>query len=431
MNSESFTESESQTVKHERSNTMKKILSFVLILTFMLTVPLHAVAAYTNGLSSSKVPILKLATVTASTDVKAAAAEYLEIFRTNDDYEILGFTAEQFYGMQIGNPFLVYQFDTDGRNLIADIDTVVYTCPMVYGGKIIGVVAAYYNEETEQYSFAAYRDTKYENLSSGTVDTSKNLIVGNMDSTLFVTDGTNVDILGIVGEKQTDLVNKQYIQRLSTTLKTAAGSNFVAANDVSQSPLPQVQLNAASAQTRDVESIILNVPYVAQDGGICGCASWASILNYRFQTSYDTASLTQAMIDAAFITDTDPIPSLTDYRDFTNQEYPTAGCVWVGSPPSFSSVRNLIINDRPIRGSWWRYKDDALQNEDNKVYHSINIIGYRQILTSYYNYYLVNPWFNYVAMIYVADSSNAVCDDSVVFPEGWSSRVWHLNAYVY
>ncbi len=273
-----------------------------------------------------------------------------------------------------------------------------------------------YDNTTDAYYYTfgkAYAENLNELRYESDVNTNANLIIGRVADKLFITDGSNVDVIYEMPVDQIASVSSVDIESVCDVLAQNVRASFSAINEVNtQSDQVMPESSQASVTPRSMPNP-LPVPHVAQTG-VCGVAAWAAVLNYRFGTSYTNATLATAMADD-YSNGTGGIPNMDDYRDYANDVH-DAGCVRANSL-SFSTMKSSINNGKPIMGSWYS------GSGTDKTWHAIIITGYVQNSTSNYTYVLKNPWYDYTQTITVTSASSVVYADA--------GYTWNLSQSVY
>lgn len=389
---------------------MKKIVAMILSILLCISCAPKVMATESEKLSDINVAS------TASESISTLAAQHLKNMKVQLDTscETLGFSYTTFMNMSTGTPFTVYTFDTDG-NVVSDD---VYLCPLIYSNQIVGTIGIYYDTLSSSYcySISTSHAAQFNELMYTTrLNRSSGVVIGHIGDKLFATDGTNVLVLFDEPGDDSNSVNISHIKEICGIVKSNAISNYLPITSIAGNE----EANIQREEINPVRSLPnpLPVPHVEQvDGGVCGIAAWAAVLNYRFGTSYTNSSLDTAMNSGGYNNGDSGIPIMTDYRDFANDEY-NAGCVFSSSPLSFSGVSTAINAGKPIMGAWYS------GSGSRKIYHAIIITGYQRISSSNYTYHLKNPWYENTVAITVTSSS------SVVYPD--YNYTWQLSQVVY
>lgn len=393
---------------------MKRIFVLLLAIILIYNAPVTATASETtsNGVPKE----LHVATIMESTEVDNLAKEYLYqakiMLAANSS--VRGFSEFELANASLGKPFSIYVLN-ESKQFVPS-NTWVY--PIFCENDIVGVMEVCYNSTKSKYFYTlgrAYADNLNRIRYSGNVDAGSILFVGQVADKLFITDGINIDVLSDMPTEQMATITTFELEDICANLETESFDYAVICET-------EVEVISAIPDAVPFASIVdtlnLDVPYVEQTG-ICGVAAWASVLNYRFGTSYTNDSLALEMADSYTNGNADGViaPTMKDYRDFANDKY-NAGCVYV-VPPSLLSVKTIISNNKPIMGYW-----ESGTGSDFKT-HAILITGYSYKGTvPAEDYYIVrNPWYTYAQWIGVTDSS------SVVYVNG--SRTWKLKSVVY
>ena len=358
----------------------------------------------------------------SSTDAKNVmilAANHLASMKNQifDTCETLGFDKNVFLNMCVGTPFTVYSFDSNGNILSDD----VHMCPLLYLGDVVGTIGVYYDAESSSYCYSlgtTYALELNELFHSKKMDKRSGLVIGHLADKLFATDGRNTTILFDEPSNGRASVDVNEICDVCKAIRSSVSENsFESFFSVSVSPTAEINANTSSSSLLSVQAPNpLPIPPVYQGPGICGVAAWASVLNYRFGTRYDTPGLTSLMQRGNYTNGTDGKPCMTDYRDYANDKH-NAGCTYLSSPPSFSKVTSAIGSNRPIMGCW------CSGTGSDKDYHAIVITGYIKNSRTNYTYYVKNPWYDSATTITVTSASN------VVYVDG--SYTWKLLNVVY
>lgn len=393
---------------------MKKYLSFFLAIIFACSMSVTAFAASSDSVSKIAPADLLVASETTSDSVDVLAAEHLTAMKLQfaGNPSALGFDVDELSGAALGSAFTLYVFNTNGQ-VVSD-ETLVY--PVLYNNEIIAVLEAYYDNTSSAYYYSfgkAYAEDLNEIRYGSVVNTDANLVIGRIADKLFITDGSNVDIIYEMPVDQATTISVNEIENVCAVLSQNASTSFSAINEISVQSSQVVSDSSQSIVTPRLLPNPLPVPHVDQTG-VCGVAAWAAVLNYRFGTDYTNATLATAMADD-YSNGTGGIPNMDDYRDYANDVH-DAGCVRANSL-SFSTMKSNINSGKPIMGSWYS------GSGTNKTWHAIIITGYVQNSTSNYTYVLKNPWYDYTQTITVTSASSVVYADA-----GYS---WNLSQSVY
>ena len=393
---------------------MKRFFSLFLSIILICSMSVTAFADSVDSADSVSPAKLHVAREAGSDTVDMLAAEHLSTMKLQfaANPSALGFGADELSCALLGNAFTLYVFDTSGR-IVSD-DTLAY--PVIYNDEIIAVLEVYYDNTTDAYYYTfgkAYAENLNELRYESDVNTNANLIIGRVADKLFITDGSNVDVIYEMPVDQIASVSSVDIESVCDVLAQNVRASFSAINEVNtQSDQVMPESSQASVTPRSMPNP-LPVPHVAQTG-VCGVAAWAAVLNYRFGTSYTNATLATAMADD-YSNGTGGIPNMDDYRDYANDVH-DAGCVRANSL-SFSTMKSSINNGKPIMGSWYS------GSGTDKTWHAIIITGYVQNSTSNYTYVLKNPWYDYTQTITVTSASSVVYADA--------GYTWNLSQSVY
>lgn len=395
---------------------MKKFLSILLALTLLLCCGFGSIHA--ANIETEKVPTARFAS-NCSEEISALAAQYLANMKVQAGSlcVALGYTQEEFYGMSAGTPFTVYGFDETGKVCSDDY----YMCPLIYNGEIIGLISMVYDETVQEYTYKLSKNHAAELnalLDSDTLNAASGLVIGSMGDKLFATDGTDVSILFDAPDEGVT-ISADAIRNVCNTAKISSGKNYAQVMKVTEFTTPITALNQERSGTLPNA---LDVVPVLQDNGICGVASWATVLNYRFRTSYTEASLRQAMLELG--TWNDPLyssPTMTNYRDYANRVH-DAGCVFINATPSISVVSSAIGSYKPVMGCW-----DATSPTRGDLEHSVLIVGYtRNSPNPGYTYCVLNPWYDYTELTSFLDPNNVTYTT-----KSGETLIWHLTSAVY
>lgn len=310
--------------------------------------------------------------------------------------EEFGFTQSEVYNMQLGTPFSIYVFD-DSR---VQIDTGVLIFPVVYNGNIIGILETMYDDALGERFFSFGRSYADElNALQQTRYANRDFVIVNYGDVLFASNGENVIVISdrrfddsedqlhcIVSEDEINYLAFSVISRAHLEFADVTLPAVVSFSEV----IPDIDSISDMASPMNSSNFrLLDVRHVPQNRtGVCGVASWASILNFRFFTNYCNTSLAVAMQNAGIIATEHSTPGMHNYRDYANRLY-NANAVFTLSPFSITQVRSLIDSRRPIMGNW-RQHDNAGNYMGN---HSLNIIGYEVPFGANVAFYFVrNPW---------------------------------------
>jgi hypothetical protein len=355
---------------------------------------------------------LRLSVESYSSDVLSLAIQHLEESKINlaDNPTAIGFTAAELSGMEIGNPFTIYVFDT-GTKLVSS-DNIVF--PLIYNKNIIGVMEVSYDTASGGYSFTvgkAYGDEL--NSLRGQYDTDESIVICSTRDKLLATNGEETTILIDRAFEDSFPISEEQINSSASDIVEESSSNYsditTPISETSLAISDGMQMEAARAFTNPLE-----VPHVEQTG-VCGIAAWAAVLNFRFDESYTNDSLATAMIDAGYISTADDLPTLVDYKKFTNETYSGAKVV-TARCPSFTTLVKTINAGKPIMGSW------NSGSGSSKLVHAIIIRGFKKY-TSSYTYFLKNPWYSYGQSTTVKDANSVTYSNEGV--------TWTLTDTVY
>ena len=308
---------------------MKRFFSLFLAIILICSMSVTAFADAVDSADSVSPAKLHVAREAGSDTVDMLAAEHLSTMKLQfaANPSALGFGADELSCALLGNAFTLYVFDTSGR-IVSD-DTLAY--PVIYNDEIIAVLEVYYDNTTDAYYYTfgkAYAENLNELRYESDVNTNANLIIGRVADKLFITDGSNVDVIYEMPVDQIASVSSVDIESVCDVLAQNVRASFSAINEVNtQSDQVMPESSQASVTPRSMPNP-LPVPHVAQTG-VCGVAAWAAVLNYRFGTSYTNATLATAMADD-YSNGTGGIPNMDDYRDYANDVH-DAGCVRANS----------------------------------------------------------------------------------------------------
>ena len=393
---------------------MKKYLSFFLAILLVCSMSMTAFAASADSDVQITPADLRVASGATSIQVNALAAEHLSTmkYQFSGNPSALGFTADELSGAVLGTAFTLYVVNTNGQ-IVSD-ETLVY--PVIYNDEIIAVLEVYYDTTSSAYHYTfgkAYAEDLNEIRYESVVNATANLVIGRIEDKLFITDGSNVDIIYEMPVEQATNISVAEIETLCSNLTQNVGDSFSIISEVNTQSSQFVSEPTQSSVTPRLMPNPLPVPHVAQTG-VCGVAAWAAVLNYRFGTSYTNATLATAMADD-YSNGTGGIPNMDDYRDYANDVH-DAGCVRANSL-SFSTMKSNIDGGKPIMGSWYS------GSGTDKTWHAIIITGYVQNSTSNYTYVLKNPWYTNTQTITVTSASSVVYADA--------GYTWNLSQSVY
>lgn len=385
---------------------MRRFLALLLTLVMIFACTNSVSAAPTNDSSES------VSSLSASARIAGLAAEYLMRIRpkVGTSCTSLGFSTEAFLNMSVGTPFVVHRFNESGEVISDD----VYMCPLVYENEVVGQLEIYYDPVAAGYCYAlgtAYAEPLNNLMEVAACKRNDSFVFGSIGGKFFATDGTRVEILfdASITEQSVDV---SQIEGLCKIVRSNADKNSIKINDIK---IPQAETSQRDTITPIPGSQrLLAVPHVAQNGGVCGIAAWAAVLNYRFNTAYNTATLTSIMENGGYMDD-DGLPTMSHYRDYANYRH-NAGCVVGYSPPSFTTVEAVIDANKPIMGSWYTGTGSS------KRYHAVIIVGYIENIFSY-TYYVKNPVYTNTQMISVASSHEVLYV--------YDGSTWRLNQIVY
>lgn len=380
---------------------MKKLISLVMSIAIMFCIGTSsALAVEMNDNEGIKI------SANCPDDIGYLAAQHLKMMKeqAGDSCTAIGFTPDVFYNMTASTPFTVYTFDKEGHIITDD----VYMSPLVYADKIVGTIGIYYDNETGDYHYSlgtSYAAELNRLFHSTDLDANSGLVIGRLGNKMFATDGISANILfeNPADSAQPAPISESQIEDICATIKTNAAQQFtnITAIEAEKSVYPPT-LASNEIQPRLGPNPI-PIPHVKQTG-VCGIAAWASVLNYRFDTSYTNATLATEMINGGYNNGDGGNPNMTDYKNFANDTH-SAGCVYISSPPSFSTVTKAIGAIKPIMGCW------SSGSGSDKEYHAIIITGYKKISSNNYTYYVKNPWYEDATTITVTSSSNVVYVD--------------------
>lgn len=360
----------------------------------MLTLAVPGMAQETVKDTTKEQPIMLSSTVPEK--IIDLATAYLKNAKETmySDAPAMGFNQTEFSELALGTPFTIYNFDENGI-LVSD-DT--YCCPLLYNGQVSATILMRYLPQTQQYSYTfgkVYADSLNSIQTCRSLNTRQSLAVGAMDGVLFVTDGQKAEPIFYENAEAQKNLRPQRLQAVSAAMYAQTDKTSVAMTDIIAAP--KAEKLRAGSRAASAYPNPLPVPHVAQGTGICGIAVWASILNYRFGTSYTYDTLASEMASTGYWSGA-LAPSMTDYRDHGNANF-AAGFVYNKGTPTFSTVTTAINAGKPIFGYW--------EPDNDKDPHAVIIVGY-QWNGNGYIYYLKNPWYTYVEAITVANSNVVV-----------------------
>lgn len=392
---------------------MKKLVSLIMSIAMIFSIGTSpALAVGINDNADIKI------SANCSDDIACLAAQHLQTMKEQigDSCAAIGFTPDVFYNMTAAAPFTVYTFDEVGRIITDD----VYMSPLVYADKIVGTIGIYYDSETGSYHYSlgtTYAAELNELFCSTDLDANSGLVIGRLGDKLFATDGAGASILfeNPIDSTRPAPINETKIEDICAAVKANAAQQYATITAIGGAE----RENPATFASNEIQPRLgpnpIPIPHVKQTG-VCGIAAWASVLNYRFDTSYTNATLATKMINGGYNNGDGGNPNMTDYKNFANDTH-SAGCVYISSPPSFSTVTSAIGAIKPIMGCW------SSGTGSNKEYHAIVITGYKKNSSTNYTYYVKNPWYEDATTITVTSSSN------VVYVDG--SYTWKLLDSVY
>ena len=357
------------------------------------------------------------------TDVTPVAIEYLISIKEALYYtsEHFGFTQDELLALQLGNPFTIYLFDKELNLSVND----VFIFPILLSENIVGILEVWYDAITGEYLFT-FGKSYSEGLNSlryqRALGSMGGLAICSMGSKLFATNGNSTAIFFDRDYTLTENTNDLIRNSASFFMNMAEADYVDATKSIDEARLVTIPTPITS-ETRASNPI--PIPYVAQQN-VCGVAAWASVLNYRFATSYSDPSLESVMKYYGYWNYTDPDdgtkrPTMPDYRNFTNFYY-SAGVVYISSPPSFTTVKSAINAVKPIMGNW---STPDSSRKSGKNYHAIVIVGYYENTSNAsLNYYHVrNPWYSY------SQVTNYLSGSSVTYTD--KTTTWTLLDAVY
>lgn len=386
---------------------MKRIVSLFLAVMMLLCVSVVPAFAVENDETSS----YRIST-TCSEDISFLVSQHLRTLQKQigSSCTSIGFDPIVFMNMTASSPFTVYTFDKHGEVISDD----VYMSLLMYSGEVVGTIGVYYDSASDSYQYSLgtnYADEMNSLLKETALEVSEGIIIGRLGDKLFATDGSKAEILFeypmLVGGAA--LAKEVCVDDLCSIIKKNAVATFcelTVDNDVGVARDRCMANEAAQPRLTPNPIPILHV----NQTGLCGAAAWASVLNYRFSTNYTNYSLEMSMLNGGYANGTDGDPCMTDYRDYANDQH-NAGCVYISSPPSFSTVITAIGSVKPIMGSWYS------GSGSDKVYHAIVITGYVCNSWNSYTYYVKNPWYQNATTITISSSSNVVYVDG---PYTWN-----------
>ncbi len=377
---------------------MKKVMSVLLVLSILLS---------TTAYAKSNDPLtntLLLAREDTMLDINTLAKNYLLDTKHYTKPSSLGYTDEEFYGLSLGTPFSIYTYD----DVLCDFVSNTFSFPLLYDENIIGVLELYCEENSQIVYYKlgkAYADQLNSLRYEQTIDKRNPIAIVNIGNCLFATTGADVYSLRDATFNENKIQNVHLLEDIITATEKQSNNVLMP----TYSPISSDRsLSNSGVSPLSINDKVIDMDLMQQIGNqICGIVSFAEILNFRFSSSYTYNSLYSAMSNS-YMNGNDGIPAMNDYKNFANNIF-DANCV-LRTSLTFTTLKNKINADIPIMGCW--LDDSGTTNENDDGYHSINIIGFRERNTSFYYYYIHNPWYSDYEQITVASYNTVVYTDS-------------------
>lgn len=208
---------------------MKRFFSLFLAIILICSMSVTAFADSVDSADSVSPAKLHVAREAGSDTVDMLAAEHLSTMKLQfaANPSALGFGADELSCALLGNAFTLYVFDTSGR-IVSD-DTLAY--PVIYNDEIIAVLEVYYDNTTDAYYYTfgkAYAENLNELRYESDVNTNANLIIGRVADKLFITDGSNVDVIYEMPVDQIASVSSVDIESVCDVLAQNVRASFSA-----------------------------------------------------------------------------------------------------------------------------------------------------------------------------------------------------------
>lgn len=264
---------------------MKKIISLIMSIAMIFCIGSSPALAIEN--ENIKI------SANCSDNIAYLAAQHLQTMKgqIGDSCTAIGFSHDVFYNMTASTPFTVYTFDEDGNILTDD----VYMSPLIYAEKIVGTIGIYYDTETSSYHYSlgtTYAKELNELFNSTDLDANSGLVIGRLGEKLFATDGVSATILFENPNDSTQPTPKSgtHIEDICAIAKANAAQKYTAITAINDSESENHTTSSSGSIQPRLGPNPIPIPHVQQTG-VCGIAAWASVLNYRFDTSYTNATL--------------------------------------------------------------------------------------------------------------------------------------------
>ncbi|MCL2079911.1 MAG: hypothetical protein FWH17_08755 [Oscillospiraceae bacterium] len=389
----------------------KRYISFFLTIVIVFSVSVSAMPASANITHADASDTFKLSAISYPENLESLAIQYLAdvIPVALQAPEMFGFTSRELLDLQLGKPFSIYIFDD--RFQLVSMDNWVF--PILYNGDIVGVVESSYNNRNEEYNFTfgkAYGD-ELNTVKNNYIGSDEKLFIGRYDDMLFSSNGREANVFFNRSSLRLTAVDVDQLLLSIPLYDTITNSKF---EDVLESISGNIAPNAPVTRYQ----FTLPVPHVLQSSGQnCGIAAWAAVLNYRFSSTYTTATLTTAFVNQGYIPNATSTPSMQSYPDYANSNYTNANAVYISGAPSPTTVMNLLSDYRPIMGSW----ESPNPAGGGKVYHGVIIVGYFSA-GGIMIYTVKNPWYAYTQV------TSPLSQGGVYSDAGYT---WTLYAYTY
>ena len=324
-------------------------------------------------------------------------------------YETLGFDKMTFFEMTVDSAFILYSIDANGI-IIANNS---FSCPLSYNDSIVGIIGVVYDSTSNEVCCSLGKEYSYQlqMIRDHAFKDDNEIAVCALLGDLIATDGK--DIFVCTNDNNGSQVLKNNTRELAQRLFSEAQSHYYPQRRM------HLEHDATIDKTRGVDPLtnVLPVPHVPQTGGVCGTATLAALLNYRYGLSHTASGLLQLMNLLGYNSNAPSgSPTMDDYLRFVNYFY--SGPFVTSFTLPFANMLNAIDGGRPIMGSWFTGSPGSY------AWHAVLIIGYiEHVYGQRYTYYIKNPWYSAPSVITVRSHSN------VLYPAGGS--VWKLNSVLY
>ena len=123
----------------------------------------------------------------------------------------------------VGYYYTVFAFDKRGKLLPNEAQTVI---SLKNGNTYIGYALAEFDKTQGKVLVTVHKFDLSAQLQNGTVDPAKVLTIGRVASTVFVTDGVNLDILCTDPAAASDNPTADELRELASVFTAAAGENY-------------------------------------------------------------------------------------------------------------------------------------------------------------------------------------------------------------